>query len=227
MDYTTFGDPITADTPLSPIKNASLLRLLYPDGAGSNAQDPDSDEGPWRRLIIFSGLLNQYTTRQMTNESDSLNAFRGMLTSLGDRLIPDGFVYGLPLNSHPISLAWMHLEGATPKRRAQFPSWSWTGWEGAVVFPEKLLDYADRQSRKVVNDLEPRFLASEGNEISVEGWVVHLDIRTDPIKRAFRCRTARLNWDGQGRIFISQQHLANGDLYLLGDSKACRAHPGP
>jgi hypothetical protein len=117
----------------------------------------------------------------MTNESDSLNALRGMLTFLKRQLFPEGFVHGLPLRSHAFSLAWMHSREATPKRRAEFPSWSWTGWEGEVVFPEKLLETANGSLALTCDiDLKLHFLASHENEIVVEGWVVDLDIRTEP-----------------------------------------------
>ncbi|KAJ5511286.1 Heterokaryon incompatibility [Penicillium expansum] len=183
LHYTTKGDTIIDDTPHPSTSEDSLTRFLYGDEV-----NPDSDETPWRRLLIFSRLLGIYTIRQMTKESDSINAFRGMLTTLGAQLFPGGFVHGLPLKSHPNSLAWMHLDGVIPQRRAQFPSWSWAGWEGAVVFPEKLLANSDinAASENFTNiDLGSQFLASEGNEISVEGWVVYLDIRTDPLSELF------------------------------------------
>lgn len=122
----------------------------------------------------------------MTNESDSLNAFRGILTALKRQLFPEGFVHGLPLRSHTSSLAWMHSRAVTPKRRAEFPSWSWTGWEGEVVYPEKLLDNADGHTPSTSEiDLEVHFLASHGDEIEIEGWLLDLDVRTQPFSEIF------------------------------------------
>ena len=61
----------------------------------------------------------------MTNESDSLNAFRGMLTAYEAEIFPEGFICGMPLHSHVYILAWVHKRNVVPKRRPALPSWSW------------------------------------------------------------------------------------------------------
>ncbi|KAI0438496.1 heterokaryon incompatibility protein-domain-containing protein [Xylaria telfairii] len=137
-------------------------------------------------LKIFGGFINNYTARRLTNEGDSINAGLGMLTNMGKQLFRTGFVHGLPLRSHPQSLGWMHDRLCSPKRRNSFPSWSWAGWEGEAYFPEMLLE--DSKERKVHNpreDLTVQFLAANENEITVEGFVVELDIRTEPFSEAF------------------------------------------
>jgi hypothetical protein len=80
----------------------------------------------------------------------------------------------------------MHRRDVTPKRRAEFPSWSWTGWEGEVAYPEKLLDAADGHSPYISDiKLELHFLGSHEDEIEVEGWLVVLDVRTEPFSEIF------------------------------------------
>lgn len=146
------------------------------------ANQPVDDSHLQQRMIFFSAQLSAYTSRRMTNDNDSLNAFRGVLSALGRHLFPQGFVHGLPLRSHAFSLGWMHSRHARPKRRPQFPSWSWTGWQGTVVYPEKLVDTADGKCPSTtVIDLELQYLGSEGNYIDVEGWCVDIDIRTEPL----------------------------------------------
>ncbi|KAI1176285.1 heterokaryon incompatibility protein-domain-containing protein [Nemania sp. FL0916] len=34
-----------------------------------------------------------------------------------------------------LGLCWRHLPSVNPRRRKDFPSWSWTGWEGALAWP--------------------------------------------------------------------------------------------
>lgn len=84
---------------------------------------------------VYWLITSDYTSRAMTNESDSLNALLGVLNVWERTLLPPGScVWGLPLKAHPACLGWMHPRGvgASPRRRPAFPSWSWTGWAGEV-----------------------------------------------------------------------------------------------
>ncbi|KAJ6020775.1 hypothetical protein N7540_006279 [Penicillium herquei] len=141
-----------------------------------------------RNLLVFFIVLNSYTLLQMTDENDSLNAFRGLITAFTNASFPQGFVHGLPLKSDIISLAWIHESGVVPKRRAKFPTWSWTGYEGGVILPRKLMISAEDPfalATHDVNHLEPCFLSCHGNELNIEGWVMELDIRTEPFSEVF------------------------------------------
>ncbi|KAH7270962.1 heterokaryon incompatibility protein-domain-containing protein [Fusarium solani] len=124
---------------------------------------------------IFESILSSYTPRYMTNDDDSLNAFQGALTRFGLAAYPKGFEWGMPLKQFPQSLAWIHDFTVKPKRRASFPSWSWAGWAGGVHYPVGLIA---KETAQV--DLVPRMIGINGKEVTLEGWVVTLDIRTDP-----------------------------------------------
>ncbi|KAH8595449.1 heterokaryon incompatibility protein-domain-containing protein [Bisporella sp. PMI_857] len=75
--------------------------------------------------VIYGPLVENYTKRQLTMESDILNAFKGiegaLKRSLGD------FYWGLPLYLLGQSLGWIANTGDL-KRRAEFPTFSWAGW---------------------------------------------------------------------------------------------------
>lgn len=163
-----------------------LFRSLadsYIKTAGSSTDEATST---YKNLLIFFSILTDYTNLKMTNENDSLNAFRGLITAFRKQSFPQGFVHGLPLKSHIISLAWIHEGGVVPKRRANFPTWSWTGWEGGVTLPYKLRLLAEDPSAVVdESHLEPAFLKCDGDEIEIDGWVVDLDIRTEPFSEVF------------------------------------------
>ena len=137
-------------------------------------------------MRLYGGILRVYTSRRMTNEGDSLNAFLGLLAGFKRRLFPLGFYHGLPLQSHPATLGWVDDRVEHPRRRLDFPSWSWAGWEGTALIPPDILDtYDDPENRDREPDLEVRIMKCEGNELTVEGWVVNLDIRTDPFSELF------------------------------------------
>ncbi|RSL50375.1 hypothetical protein CEP54_011938 [Fusarium duplospermum] len=124
---------------------------------------------------LFESILSSYTSRFMTNDGDSLNAFQGALTRFGLAAYPKGFEWGMPLKQFPQSLAWIHDYTVKPKRRAAFPSWSWAGWGGNVHYPAGLIAEETAQV-----DLVPRMIEINGKKVTLEGWVVTLDIRTEP-----------------------------------------------
>ncbi|PQE25831.1 hypothetical protein CJF30_00000546 [Rutstroemia sp. NJR-2017a BBW] len=166
MDTTTF---IKDGPPELPINRILPYTFRLPD----YTTQPKVIE---KRFKYFTTLLSEYTGRRMTYESDSLNAFRGVLQTLQKQPFPEGFVHGLPLRSHPASLAWMHVNSVMAKRRAEFPSWCWTGWEGQVRYWDQLQDDANAHwSNASTVDFELRFVSCHGNELEVEGWVVDLD----------------------------------------------------
>ena len=85
----------------------------------------------------YSLLVSQYTPRRFTNSSDILNGFIGILKTLSP-YIPDPkpFLFGHPLHAFDSALLWFPTSRL--KRRltsgTQFPSWSWSGWEGSVAY---------------------------------------------------------------------------------------------
>lgn len=106
---------------------------------------------PLRQRIV------QYTQRQLSFPEDSLNAFLGVFTDFeqnkkaeppvsASQDKPSGFgfpshIWGVPFDygvdvGVPL-LEWYHPLPAI--RRDKFPSWSWTGWEGAIQFTKYLL----------------------------------------------------------------------------------------
>lgn len=102
-------------------------------------------------LLSTSSLLSQveqYSTRELSYSSDSLNAFRGILnyyttghfrglkptTHLGWGLLAEHVRSGEALSVH---LDWHHEVPA--KRRLEFPSWAWTGWGGPLTFGKGIL----------------------------------------------------------------------------------------
>ncbi|KAG0603161.1 hypothetical protein M758_10G070800 [Ceratodon purpureus] len=100
-------------------------------------------EGKYRKLV------EEYTRRKLTHESDCLNAFTGIMNALG-RGTGDPkqeFKWGLPLSFLANALKWRGnfmfwenfvLERSTKehfistKLSCPFPSWSWVGWVGKV-----------------------------------------------------------------------------------------------
>jgi hypothetical protein len=104
--------------------------------------------------LTYVHCAQEYSTRSLTFDEDSLNAFTGVTRSLEKtRKPPVRNICGIPF-LHPkdvatpscnylqmllVGLSWRHktTPGSPPRRRHQLPSWSWAGWAGSVVWPSK------------------------------------------------------------------------------------------
>ncbi|KAF5608252.1 uncharacterized protein FSUBG_4788 [Fusarium subglutinans] len=128
-----------------------------------------------RTSSMFISVVTAYTSRSLTNDGDSLNAFQGVLARYGKPAYPQGFEWGMPLKDFTQSLAWIHNYTVKPTRRSAFPSWSWAGWGGTVQYPIDLTETATENG-----DLIPRMVSIDDKVVKLEGWTVTLDVRTEP-----------------------------------------------
>ena len=78
-------------------------------------------------------MIEQYTHREMSYQSDILNAFAGLL-HIFSLCFKCSTFFGLPESLLDISLLWRPTQPL--ERRNGFPSWSWAGWAGSVAYEE-------------------------------------------------------------------------------------------
>jgi hypothetical protein len=81
------------------------------------------NEKPWN-FEDYDSLISSYTPRQLSFESDKLNAVTGCLNLIAERKNVR-FIYGLPAKDFHYALLW---KGEYDRPRQSFPSWSWAGW---------------------------------------------------------------------------------------------------
>ncbi|KAK1758101.1 heterokaryon incompatibility protein-domain-containing protein [Echria macrotheca] len=96
------------------------------------------------RAAVLLSQIEEYSKRTLSYSTDSLRAFLGILIHYNKpkgELGPIKHLWGVPIYRRMtpwnmpephLALGWRHEAPAV--RRAAFPSWSWTGWEGAVHF---------------------------------------------------------------------------------------------
>ena len=85
-------------------------------------------------------VLEIYQTRDLTDEADALNAVAGILRRVAASA-ETRMVQGLPADIFPLAILFLHTGRRAPRRRKQFPSWSWCGWKGeASWYPFDRLD---------------------------------------------------------------------------------------
>lgn len=91
----------------------------------------------------YTNMVQEYTSRNMSQSSDILRAIIGVLHMLEKAFGGGKFFCGLPLASFHSSLLWQHA--SNPIRRPacnpendsivfMFPTWSWAGWIGQAKY---------------------------------------------------------------------------------------------
>lgn len=91
--------------------------------------DPDSE------LVMYTRLVEQYSTRNLSFQSDALKAFsgiQGLFTTLNQK--SNTFTYGLPVSAFDFAFCWSVKTHRPSLRRLEFPSWSWVGWQQEVSY---------------------------------------------------------------------------------------------
>ncbi|KLP08550.1 hypothetical protein CEK27_009348 [Fusarium fujikuroi] len=149
-------------------RKEALLREILQESPQSHAYQPNppSRESDDIEAYIQHGLLpylqavRAYSKRTLTDPSDSLHAFVGMLEHFQHAIAtPLCHTWGVPVPAtlavrhadavrfFTTGLAWNHGGDGKPKgnwgwvhnppchRRTDFPSWSWAAWEGMKEFP--------------------------------------------------------------------------------------------
>lgn len=83
----------------------------------------------------YRELVRPYNRRLLTELSDILRAFAGLMSDLGRRFGTE-FSNGLPTKYIFFGLMWETVAGDSGenKRRDGFPSWSWAGRFNAVEY---------------------------------------------------------------------------------------------
>lgn len=93
-------------------------------------------------------VIRKYTSRQLTHDSDVLNAMLGILAYFEEQR-PQEFrhMWGLPIILkdgkclHEVLIHSLMWTGKDPaRRRPEFPSWSWIGWTGKARMCEGDVD---------------------------------------------------------------------------------------
>ncbi|KAF8859201.1 hypothetical protein BDZ45DRAFT_590080, partial [Acephala macrosclerotiorum] len=106
---------------------------------------------PSWKFEAYSDLVRLYTQRKLSFPADILNAFSGSFAILQEHFRCQ-MLGGLPASALDLALLWVPSEplfrrevteedGST---KQAFPSWSWAGWEGPVVYTIDLVRIRDK-----------------------------------------------------------------------------------
>ncbi|KIW67241.1 hypothetical protein PV04_06506 [Phialophora macrospora] len=125
-------------------------------------------------------ILAEYAMKDMTYESDGLNAIIGVLRafSKSDTTIEFNSYAGLPMLGPPTRKAFLPAllwSAYIPKRRrsGDFPSWSWVGWTGGFRY--------NQISRSVDDGIRLRFVKQDGSMLSWKEFVKSGSMKENPL----------------------------------------------
>lgn len=107
--------------------------------------------------VVF-GAIGNYSKRSVTYDHDAFNGILGVFATFEDSEYPIHHFYGVPIcppirwrpappaymqgylaHSFAVALLWYHK--IPSRRRQNFPSWSWIGWDGEIDFENKSPKY--------------------------------------------------------------------------------------
>jgi len=120
----------------------------------------------------------KFSERRLSYDSDALNAILGIFNSLQrskEMMLKQ--IWGIPIkmSSHDssflIPLNWYHNQVA--RRREEFPSWSWTGWDGGVSMTDPDVRVSEDCKLELLGQSESR--AENGSSLSEV-----MDVATSP-----------------------------------------------
>ncbi|KAI8714700.1 HET domain-containing protein [Fusarium sp. LHS14.1] len=78
-------------------------------------------------------FLQEYTKRDLSFQSDAINAIRGIFRMFSAMPSPVRHIWGHLESKFTRALCW--YLGRPSRRREGFPSWSWAGWLGSLAAP--------------------------------------------------------------------------------------------
>ncbi|KAK8007641.1 hypothetical protein PG989_001631 [Apiospora arundinis] len=112
------------------------------------------------KFLEYSMLVSAYTSRNLTYETDILEAFKGIASEFNRYLEDYGFLFGLAIYMFDDALLWCPISqlrrrkpspcyimecGFCPQDELHdYPSWSWAGWVGRVSYEEDISNLGDR-----------------------------------------------------------------------------------
>lgn len=136
-----------------------------------------ADKALWYRYV------EEYTRRRLTFESDALLAIAG-IASRFSKLTSWTYAYGLWLEGLENDLCWSAKPDSLPsrpkasKRRAEFPSWSWVGWNAPVNFHHSQM--ASSRDLGIPNTSESTIVSVKDSRIRIRTSLIEARMWVSP-----------------------------------------------
>jgi hypothetical protein len=135
----------------------------YPLPLKLNQGEDFTSDGPAFRRDHWYGLVEDYSSRNLTNETDKLPALAGLASKFSEEQNPGSYLAGIWSDHLPSALLWRTvppysrnrnqpitpLNAFLPRRPQVYraPSWSWTSIDGEISYESQRIDDCDDTRR--------------------------------------------------------------------------------
>jgi hypothetical protein len=114
-------------------------------------------------LQAYTRTVEEYTKRNVSFDSDALNAFMGVANVLAESYGGQiTLFYGLPAAQLEGGLLWQpkfdHVRRESGKNGVYLPSWSWAGWRGPVTYTNRNPWMSISSSHLIVESVVPEWI---------------------------------------------------------------------
>lgn len=127
-----------------------------------------------RQLSAYYQAVSGFSARELTFQSDLINAFQGILKSFGLKIdgLDNVFHWGLPTCAFDQAICWQTDSHCPSLRRPEYPSWSWLGWRQKVFWVQehRTTNMQDRTSIMLWYQWSPNFWASPMGQAFGSGY---------------------------------------------------------
>jgi hypothetical protein len=175
-------------------------QISWLDADDSNiSRLPDPIEGFLPSCWAYQKICEDFSRRKLRNDEDALRALQGILRPTAAGMDTD-LMEGLP--GYYLDHFLLFISGSgNMRRRSQFASYSWAGWEGSKMWPRENYEWPSLSAQGVTaskRDTENILQFLEHNRL-VEWSSVGFDAVTEQL--------ASYDWDVQSPVFeLIQKH---------------------
>jgi hypothetical protein len=134
----------------------------YPLPLKLNKEENFTSRGPAFQRDRWYGLVEDYSSRNLSNETDKLPALAGLASKFSEEQSPGNYLAGIWSDHLPSALLWrtvsLHdrnrdqlispLPAVLPRRPQVYraPSWSWSSIDGEISYESQRIDHCDDTS---------------------------------------------------------------------------------
>ncbi|KAF2844606.1 HET-domain-containing protein [Plenodomus tracheiphilus IPT5] len=136
---------------------------FYPLPLNLNQGEDFTSDGPAFQRDYWYGLVEDYSSRNLTEEPDKLPALAGLASKFSEEQNPGSYLAGIWSDHLPSALLWRTiplysrnrdqpispLTAFSPRRPQVYraPSWSWASIDGEISYESQRIDYCDDTRR--------------------------------------------------------------------------------
>jgi hypothetical protein len=160
--------------------------------------------------------LQEYLQRQLTYESDTLDAFAGVLRHFWYVPDPVYHIWGLPFQPPRVlkALLWMPQLGAGPHlaRKDMFPSWTWAAWRQVPGLLENDCIWQDQRF-----EVSVEVVTTSGEVLTIEEYISSMTESLDIYR--FKPMIVLTGWTTDLRFYgIAGHSVGNTTVFNVFDT---------